>query len=196
MFILQYMIRRKKNHEKIEHCIIWGIIDMSLWQFIDSAYTLLKFAVVGILYFFVFSARRYWKYVEDSFTQVHKVLPWSTTNIDKKQVNNNAKVKWPMLEVHKNAWQKAGWRRENIRMLYMSILYKKKFVKTRMNFCLGSVKDVCSKKKKQVKSFEFNTIAERYSWHTPGVLAVNFEYILHNFLVPLMVTLNRHMFAG
>ena len=32
-----------------------------------------------------------------------------------------------------------------------------------MNFCLGSVKDVCSKKKKQVKSFEFNTIAERYS---------------------------------
>ena len=65
-----------------------------------------------------------------------------------------------------------------------------------MNFCLVSVKDVCSKKKKQVKSFEFNTIAERYSWHTSGVLAVNFEYILHNFLVPLMVTLNRHMFAG
>ena len=52
--------------------------------------------------------------------------------------------------------------REHKNALYVHSL-QKKFVKTRMNFCLGSVKDVCSKKKKQVKSFEFNTIAERYS---------------------------------
>ena len=44
-------------HEKIERCVIWVVIDILLWQVVDSAYPFLKFAVIAILSFFVFSAR-------------------------------------------------------------------------------------------------------------------------------------------
>ena len=73
-------------HEKIEHCIIWVVIDIPHWQFIDSAYPFLKFAVVVILSFFVFSARYFWKYPQDSLIHVHNILPWPTINNDKSRL--------------------------------------------------------------------------------------------------------------
>ena len=73
-------------HEKIKHCIIWVVVDITVWQFVDSAYPLLKFAVVAIFLFYFFSARYFWKYPQYPFIHVHNILPWPTTNIDKSRL--------------------------------------------------------------------------------------------------------------
>ena len=42
-----------------------------------------------------------------------------------------------------------------------------------------------------------NKAAEQHQWHHhAGIFIVDFEHISHHFLVFLLLTLNRYMFAG